>query len=132
RMSVARWRPAYQADFAARARWLETSYAQANHPPVARLASASTVTVKPGGKVTLDASRSSDPDGDRLSYRWWVYKEVSDYFGNVRIDNATSAKATLTAPGSALSKPLNVILEVTDNGSPRLTRYQRVLVNVKK
>jgi len=131
RMAVARWRPAYQADFAARVRWLETNYAQANHPPVAKLASAANVTVKPGGKVTLDASKSSDPDGDGLSYRWWIYKEVSNYYDSVKIDNANSAKATLTAPGTALSTPLNVILEVTDNGSPRLTRYQRVLVNVQ-
>src|SRR5207245_8049810 len=41
-----------------------------NRPPVCRLSVAPQGQVQVGEAVTLDASGSSDPDGDRLTYTW--------------------------------------------------------------
>ncbi|HEX2526957.1 MAG TPA: REJ domain-containing protein, partial [Geminicoccus sp.] len=130
KLSVARWRPAYQSDFAARAEWLEQSYAEANHPPDARIVGANSRTVRSGDTVTLDAGPSSDPDGDSLSFKWWVYKEASSYSGNVTISSNTNRKASLKVPGVSSQKDLHVILEVKDSGSPSSTRYQRVVLTM--
>ena len=46
--SVYRWRPAFQADFAARLDWCVKPFKEANHPPVVRISGQSTRQVKPG------------------------------------------------------------------------------------
>jgi hypothetical protein len=130
KLSVARWRPAYQSDFAARAEWLEQSYAEANHPPRARVNGAIIRNVRSGDTIGLDASPSSDPDGDSLSFNWWVYQEASQYQGSVPISHSTAKVASLKVPGVSSQQNLHVILEVKDDGSPALTRYQRVVVTV--
>jgi hypothetical protein len=130
KLSVARWRPAYQSDFAARAEWLEQSYAEANHPPDARIVGANSRTVRSGDTVTLDAGPSSDPDGDSLSFKWWVYKEAGTYPGNLSITNNGSRLATLKVPVVNSSYRISIVLEVKDNGSPSSTRYQRVVLTL--
>jgi hypothetical protein len=128
--TVARWRPAFQADFAARAAWLELSYAAANHPPDAKMALPDRVTVRSGARVVLDATPSFDPDGDALSYKWWVYREASTYKASVSIASNASRVASLKAPTVTSNQTIYVILEVKDNGSPSSTRYQRVTLTV--
>ena len=66
--SVYRWRPAFQADFAARLDWCVKPYAEANHPPVVRIKGSSSPPVKPGESITLDASITTDPDGSGLAF----------------------------------------------------------------
>jgi hypothetical protein len=130
RIAVARWREAFQRDFAARADWAVMSYADANHAPAAALAGPAALTVHSGATVTLDATPSTDPDGDALTYRWWVYEEVGTYPGVVDIASADSAVASLEAPRVSAPATVHVILEVQDDGSPRLTRYRRVEITV--
>ena len=81
----------------------------------------------------MNASRSYDMDGDQLTFRWWYLPEAGSYKGdNLDIENSDQAKATLTIP--AESKPgdtLHIICEVTDNGTPALTSYRRIIVTVK-
>jgi len=136
RVTVWRWRPAFQNEFAARMDWCVKSPKDANHPPVAvinndRTGKAIPVDAKPGERVSLSAAGSSDPDGDRLSYRWWVYREAGTYDGDVKVEGADKAEATLVPPADAAGKTVHVILEVTDSGTPPLTRYRRAVINVR-
>ena len=130
RIAIARWRQQFQDDFAARADWAVRSYADANHAPVAAVDSPAALTVRSGTTVTFDASRSTDPDGDALGFKWWIYNEVGTYPGAVSIANSRSRIASLVAPRVSAPATLHVILEVQDGGIPRLTRYRRVVITV--
>jgi hypothetical protein len=78
----------------------------------------------------LDASGSTDPDGNVLRFEWFHYPEATAYRGKpVPIENAQSAKAAFLAPAEG-AQPLHIILTVTDDGSPALTRYARVRVTI--
>jgi len=136
--TIWRWRSAFQNDFAARMDWTIKTYAEANHPPVARLAHSERLTAKPGERVTLSAEGSTDPDGNRLLYIWSYYPEagtLSVATGRsgepVTIENANARDASFVVPKNFL-KPgtMHIILAVTDDGAPALTRYRRVIVTV--
>jgi len=138
--TIWRWRSAYQNDFAARMDWTIKPYAEANHPPIARLAHPSELNAKPGDRVTLNAAGSSDPDGDALSYQWFYYYEAGTFTtANARtghvvpIENADQARASFVVPTRRVLRngTMHFIVAVTDNGTPALTRYQRVIVNVE-
>lgn len=127
-----RWIDAFQNDFAARADWCVKSYAEANHPPVVKLANALDLKVRPGEKVSLSAKGTTDPDGNKLSYLWWEYQEADTYPGSVHIEDADRQSASMTVPADATAgQTIHTICEVTDNGTPPLTRYQRIICNVK-
>jgi hypothetical protein len=126
------WTDVYQNDFAARADWCVKPFAEANHQPVVKLKNALDLELTKGAKVKLSAKGSSDPDGDKLNFKWWQYEDAGTYKGRVSIKNADCSKASFVVPENA--KPgdtIHVICEVSDNGSPSLTRYQRVIVTVK-
>jgi hypothetical protein len=89
------------------------------------------VEAKAGQTLALDATGSTDPDGDKLSYRWFVYPEPGTYKGKATIRNAASPRAALDVPADARGTTIHLILEVTDDGEPRLTRYRRVVVRAK-
>lgn len=132
--TIWRWREAFQHDFAARIDWSNTpKYEDANHPPLAKLDHPNELMAKAGETVTLSAAGTSDPDGDQLQYHWIYYHEA----GSLNVDtqrfklvNADQQTATFTAPPTAKARTMHFILEVTDTGTPSLTRYQRVIVNV--
>lgn len=127
-----RWVTAMQNDFAARADWSVKPYADANHAPVVVLAHAPDLTAKIGEVVKLSAEGTSDPDGHKLTYRWWQYAEADTYSGAVNIQQFNTSKASFTIPSDATpTNTIHLICEVTDNGSPALTRYQRVIVTVR-
>jgi hypothetical protein len=132
--TVKRWAAHLQNDFRARLDWCVAE--KANHEPLPHLqgdASRKVLSAEaPAGKpFRLSAAGSSDPDGDRLGYRWWVYAEAGTYKGDVPLRDATSPRAVLEIPGDAAGKAIHVILEVTDDGDPPLTRYRRLVVDVK-
>jgi hypothetical protein len=127
-----RWINALQNDLAARADWCVKSYTKANHPPVAKLAHAIDLKARPGQKVSLNAEGSADPDGDALSYHWWQYQEADTYEGTIDIVDARKPDASFMVPGGAAEgKTIHIVCEVTDNGTPPLTRYQRVVVEIE-
>ncbi|MCP4256923.1 MAG: DUF1593 domain-containing protein [Planctomycetes bacterium] len=124
-----RWRKEFQNDFAARMDWCLKSFDQANHPPAVMLAHESALKGKAGQAVHLSAKGTKDPDGDKLVYKWWQYKEPGSYPGLVKIKNGDRQHASFIAPNNAKQgQTVHIICEVTDNGSPALTRYQRVII----
>jgi Cellulose-binding Sde182, nucleoside hydrolase-like domain/Cellulose-binding protein Sde0182, C-terminal domain len=149
--SIWRWREAYQNDFAARMDWTVKDFAHANHNPVL------VVNGKPGTDiieldadagqtVTLDAAGSSDPDGQKLRYKWWVYSEAGlngTHGADVTIsgEDQPQAKVTVHSPCRAVwiaglipcrgDGVAHIILEVSDEGSPRLTSYRRIVLHVR-
>lgn len=126
-----RWSEAMQNDFASRADWCVKSFEEANHPPVVKLTHAKALQAKPGTIVKLSA-RGTDPDSDKLKYRWWQYKEAGSYDGTIEIQNVEKQDASFIVPGDAnKGQTIHIICEITDNGVPPLTRYQRVVVETE-
>jgi Cellulose-binding Sde182, nucleoside hydrolase-like domain/Cellulose-binding protein Sde0182, C-terminal domain len=139
RATVWRWRPAYQNEFAARMDWCVKAPKDSNHPPVPAIegfpadVSGRSVALFPraGERFDLSATGSTDPDANKLSYRWFVYREAGTYDGNVKLDGTDKKDATVNVPANAKEKTIHVVLEVTDDGSPALTRYRRAILKVR-
>ncbi|MGB3800078.1 MAG: nucleoside hydrolase-like domain-containing protein [Lewinella sp.] len=128
---LTRWTEAMQRDFAARADWCVRPPEESNHPPVVALDHPEDLTARPGETIRLSAAGTTDPDGDALSYRWWYHKEPSDYHGTINIAGAGAQEISFSIPKNAAGNTLHLICEVTDGGSPALTRYRRVIVTVE-
>ncbi len=106
--SLSRWFDDMQNDFAARADWcVADSYEKANHAPrvsikvdskVYSISEGVNITARAGQKVTLSAV-ASDPDGDKISYKWWRYFEADTYQDDKRTKPAIE---TQNFPGAPL------------------------------
>ncbi len=126
--SVYRWRPAFQSDYAARLDWCVKPFEGANHPPVVRIQGARLRSVKPGEIIVLDASGTSDPDGHRLTYDWTLYPPDAAIARHVTIrDGGTSSPRVEVGP-VPVGERISVLLRITDEGTPSLTRYGRILL----
>jgi hypothetical protein len=129
---TARLFAAAQNDFAARMQWSVTpKFSDANHPPQVRIKGPVDISAHAGSLVSLQGE-VSDPDHDAVTVNWWQYNDAGTYPGDIAF-SAPSALATSfrvpddTTPGQTI----HVILEATDHGTPRLARYQRVVVTVE-
>ena len=127
----ARFFRAAQNDFAARLRWSVTpKYTDANHDPVVRVKGPLNISAKVGSTVRLQG-QTSDPDGNSVTVKWWQYNDAGTYPGDIALSSADSLKTSFQVPPDAKpGQAIHVILEGTDNGTPPLTRYQRVIVTV--
>jgi hypothetical protein len=126
-----RWIEDLQNDFAARADWCVKEYKDANHAPVVKANHPMDLSAKTGEKVILGAT-ATDPDGNQLKYSWWQYMEAGSFAFAITLTGADSKEASFTVPADAESgKTIHIILEVSDNGIPVLTRYQHFVVTVK-
>jgi hypothetical protein len=132
KVTLWRWRDAFQNDFAARMDWCFMTYDEANHAPVPVLSHPEQITVKSDQDFTLNALNSYDPDGDNLSFLWFHYPEAGTYKELIKVNGAENVyKADYTAPVVDKEVTAHFILKVTDKGEPPLTRYKRVIVTIK-
>lgn len=132
RTTVWRWRAAFQNDFAARMDWTILGPAEANHPPQVRLAHPQQLRVRAGERLTLSAAGTTDPDGDSLQYLWFHYPEPGGQDRAWELDGAENMQTVrLLAPAVERPQQAHFIVQVSDRGSPALTRYRRVIVNVE-
>ena len=149
--TIWRWRTAFQHEFAARMDWTIKPFAEANHNPLVVVngqdgTAPITIEAQVGQPITLDASASRDPDGNKLSFQWFHYAEAGfvprTNMAAITISQANTAKTTVTATAACRpnwipgNRPCptgvaHIILAVTDNGLPALTSYRRVILNVR-
>ncbi|MCU5774341.1 DUF1593 domain-containing protein [Erwiniaceae bacterium BAC15a-03b] len=152
--TVWRWREAFQHDFAARMDWSIKDYAAANHNPqvvVNDKAGKEVVTLaaRVGETLTLSAKGSRDPDGNKLSYNWIRYPEASSPLAQPvapekvvgkRGEEWLQAPPVLSLSGNRQqtaevklenSGTEHIILAVTDDGTPALTSYRRIIITAQ-
>ncbi|WP_235336217.1 DUF1593 domain-containing protein [Pontibacter korlensis] len=134
KVTIWRWREEFQNDFAARMDWCVKDYRQANHPPVPALAHTENLSARSGEEVKLSAKGTTDPDGHELTYQWFHYPEpgtYASYEGAIKVEHADAMEAKVKAPHVDAPETAHFILKVTDKGSPRLTRYKRVVLHIQ-
>lgn len=130
KVTLWRWRDDFQNDFAARIDWCVKSYKEANHPPVIKLTGSNEITVKSGDWFGFDASGSTDPDGDNLSFLWLGYPEAGSYKKPIITEAENSHKWSAVAPQVDKKETAHIILKVTDKGVPALSKYKRIIVTI--
>jgi hypothetical protein len=148
--TIWRWRQAFQNDFAARMAWTVEDFKHANHNPVAVVndhggTAPIELNLTVGQTIALDASRSTDPDGQPIHFHWFHYSEAGLEDGNLAALTLTGTNTSrVTIRADAACRPYwlpiipcrgdglaHVILEVTDDGTPQLTSYRRVILHVR-
>lgn len=132
--TLTRWAAHIQNDFKARADWCVTeTFAGANHAPLACVQgdmsrNAVFVKTRAGSAAVLGARGSSDPDGDKLLYRWTYYPEAGTFAGDVILESQGGHDCVVHVPREAAGNTIHIVLEVTDAGEPPLTSYRRVIL----
>lgn len=123
---------AAQNDFADRLKWAVTAkFSDANHPPKVKIIGSSDISARPGSTLTLQG-KISDPDRNAATVKWWQYNDAGTYPGDITFSTPTALKTTFQVPTDASpGQTIHIILEATDDGTPHLTRYQRVIVTVQ-
>jgi hypothetical protein len=134
--TVARWREAYQNDFAARMRWCLLPFEEANHNPLVIVNGNDEklpieIYARVGDKLGFDASQSTDPDRNELSFNWFFYDEISDAKSVGIKTKSGSSKCSIEIPKGMEGRDIHLVLEITDNGIPSLTSYKRMVIHVK-
>lgn len=123
---------AAQDDFAARLKWSVTpKFGDANHPPKVTIEGPLEISARPGSTVRLDGE-VSDPDHNAVKVLWWQDTAAGAYPGDIRFSDPAALRTTFRVPDDAQpGQTIHVILEATDNGTPPLTRYRRLIVRIQ-
>jgi len=133
--TIWRFRPDYQYDFAARMDWcVASTFSAANHNPVPKLNDDPTkavmrVKARAGDTVPLSAMGTSDPDGNSVSVHWYIYPEAGTAVPGAML-SASEGLTTELNLKAGTTGTVHVILDAKDNGTPPLSAYRRVVVDV--
>lgn len=132
-----RWIPAATNSFMNRLLWSVKEPGEVNREPVAVLNGDSSNRIirfqaYPGEVISLDASGSCDPDGDRITFNWFRYYEADTYNGDLAISNPAGNRKHITVPDDLGNSNIHLVLEVIDNGEPQLVTYRRVIIESKQ
>ena len=133
--SYFKWIEFANRDFEARMKWCVTEkFEDANHKPVIAIKGALDRTARSGETVILEAD-VTDPDGgekftSNRSILWWQYKEAGTYDGMVETTDPRNRTISFIAPYVTRPETIHMVIEATDNGTPRLTAFKRVIIKV--
>ncbi len=119
-------------DFIARMQWADEG--KGNRNPVVVVnghkgPSPLVLKVKAGETIRLDASRSTDPDGDAIHFQWWQQKEIGTV--ELSIDNAESSMVNVCIPADAAGQKLHLVCEISDRGAFHLKSYIRIIIDTE-
>ena len=120
-------------DFAARMQW--AAEGTGNRNPVVRIDGREglkplEVKAHAGASLRFDASKTSDPDGDALSFDWWFQEFPDDT--PPKLVNANEPKISFTVPATATpGHQYHLVCEVHDDGPFELVAYRRIIVTVE-
>ena len=124
-----RFYPDELSDFMARMQWAHEG--KGNRNPKVVINGSSTlqpivIRTTAGKTLTLNASKSFDPDGDGLSFLWWQQPEIGKT--KVTIEQSEQSIATLRIPADTKSDTIHIICEVHDNSPFHLPSYRRIII----
>lgn len=119
-------------DFAARMQW--AAEGEGNRNPVVVIGRQGglapvEINARPGQTVRVDASRSWDPDGDALDFRWW-FQELPDEDAFPVLKDSTSSRISFVIPEDPAPRRLMLVCEVHDDGPFTLPAYRRIIITV--
>ncbi|EPF0317238.1 glycosyl hydrolase family 18 protein [Enterobacter chuandaensis] len=102
---------------------------QTNHKPVIHIAAAKTQSVTSGQKVTFDASKTTDEDGDKLTFNW---KKLATGGTWPDLNGAETSIMSFTAPKVTQPTTFTFQLAVSDGKETVISEIYTVNVKADK
>lgn len=118
-------------DFMARMQWAAEGKGNHNPQVIVNGSKGHTpirINAKAGTTLRLDATKTTDKDGDSLTFLWWQQPEIGKTQVNIRQSNRPTS--TIRIPSSASGDTIHIICEVHDNSPFHLVSYRRVIINI--
>ena len=117
-------------DFAARIQWAATGHGNTNPVVIVngdQSLAPLLITATSGQTIQLDVSASYDPDGNALSYSWWIQSDIGNCPHDITLTDRGD-HASLTIPKNATNTEVHLICELRDNGQIPLVAYRRIII----
>ena len=126
-----RFYPDEISDFMARMQWADEG--QGNHNPQVVINGSEglqsfSIEAKAGDTIRLDASKTMDSDGDKLSFLWWQQPEIGKT--KVAIAQPEESVITIQIPAETCKETIHIICEVHDDGPFHLVSYRRIQIHI--